>query len=99
MRTTAPATDRASVNATAAAARERRLILVTTRGCHFCERARDVLSRLGVDAEEVDVDSDDAGRIAAAGVPLTFLPVLTDGRRLIAYGRFSEKRLRRELVR
>lgn len=87
------------MNATAAAKNEGRLILVATQDCHFCERARDVLARLDVDVEEVDVDSVDAVRLAAAGIPLTFLPALTDGRRLIAYGRFSEKRLRRELFR
>ena len=74
-----------------------RLVLVTTAGCHFCERAHDVLGDLGVGVHEVDVASDEADCLAAAGVPLAFLPVLTDGRRAIAYGRFSERRLRREL--
>lgn len=30
--------------------------------------------------------------------PLAFLPVLTDGSGVIAYGRFSKERLRRDLV-
>ncbi len=74
------------------------LVLVTTRDCHFCERAHGVLDTLGVAAREVDVGSAEAGMLAARGIPLAFLPVLTDGERVLAYGRFSEKRLRRELA-
>ena len=73
------------------------LILVTGDGCHLCEHGREVLAALGVDADEVAVEGAEAAALAAGGIPLAFLPVLTDGRRLIAYGRFSEKRLRREL--
>ena len=73
------------------------LILVTTDDCHFCERAGTVLDGLGVARREIPVDSEEAGALAARGIALAFLPVLTDGRRVIAYGRFSEKRLRREL--
>jgi len=73
------------------------LILVTGDDCHLCEHGREVLSALGVDAREVAVDCDEATEFAARGISLGFLPVLTDGTRLIAYGRFSEKRLRREL--
>ena len=75
------------------------LLLVTADDCHFCARARDVLGRLGVRAQELAVDSPEADGLAAKGIPLAFLPVLTDGTRVIAYGRFSEKRLRRELGR
>ena len=73
------------------------LILVTGEECHLCAHGREVLVGLGVDAREVAVDGEEAAALAARGVPLGFLPVLTDGARLIAYGRFSEKRLRREL--
>lgn len=73
------------------------LLLVTTEDCHFCERAREVLATLGVEAREVAVDSDEARSLAERGVPLVFPPVLTDGARVIAYGRFSERQLRREL--
>ena len=75
------------------------LILVTTEDCHFCERAHAVLDALGVEAREVPVDSADAVELAGRGIALAFLPVLTDGDRVIAYGRFSEKRLRKELAR
>ena len=73
------------------------LILVTGRDCHLCEHGRQVLSGLGVRAREVDVDAAEAASLAARGVPLSFLPVLTDGARVLAYGRFSARRLRKEL--
>lgn len=75
------------------------LIFVTGRDCHLCEHGRQVLARLGrgVRAREVDVDGDEAASLASRGIPLSFLPVLTDGARVIAYGRFSERRLRKEL--
>lgn len=73
------------------------LILVTTDDCHLCERARTVLDALGASRREIAVDSKEAEELAARGIVLSFLPVLTDGSRIIAYGRFSEKRLRREL--
>jgi glutaredoxin len=73
------------------------LLLVTTDDCHFCGRARTVLDSLGVARREISVDSEEAETLAERGLALAFLPVLTDGRRVIAYGRFSEKRLRRDL--
>lgn len=73
------------------------LVLVTSADCHLCVRARDVLDALGIEAREVDIESAEAQAHADAGLPLAFLPVLTDGRRVIGYGRLSEKRLRREL--
>ena len=73
------------------------LVLVTTEDCHFCEHAHEVLSALGIPAREIGVDSTEAAVLADRGIPLAFLPVLTDGERVVAYGRFSEKRLRKEL--
>ena len=73
------------------------LTLVITDDCHFCEHAHDVLASLGIEPHEISVDSTEADVLAGRGIPLAFLPVLTDGERLIAYGRFSEKRLRKEL--
>ena len=73
------------------------LIFVTGRNCHLCEHGRQVLAGLDVRAREVDVDGDEAASLAARGVPLAFLPVLTDGVRVLGYGRFSERRLRKEL--
>ena len=74
------------------------LTFVTGLDCHLCEHGRRVLTRLGVPVREVDVDGDDAATLATGGVPLAFLPVLTDGTRVLAYGRFSERRLRKELA-
>jgi glutaredoxin len=75
------------------------LLYVTTDGCHFCEHGRAVLDALGVERREIPVDSAEAERLAERGIPLGFLPVLTDGEQVVAYGRFSEKRLRREFER
>ena len=74
------------------------LILVTTTECAFCDRAHEVLAALGVEAREIDVSAPEAAELARDGIPLAFLPVLTDGRRVVAYGRFSERRLRKELA-
>ncbi|HEU5373000.1 MAG TPA: glutaredoxin domain-containing protein [Gaiellaceae bacterium] len=73
------------------------LILVTTEDCHFCARAHDLLAALGVSVREIGVDSAEAAELTGRGIPLAFMPVLTDGEGVIAYGRFSEKRLRKEL--
>ena len=74
------------------------LTLVSSAGCHFCDRARSLLAELGVEPLEISVDSAEARALAERGVALAFLPVLTDGRRVIAYGRFSRKRLMKELA-
>lgn len=74
------------------------LLLVTGEDCHLCEHGRRVLDVLGVEAREVPVDGEEAAALAGRGIPLAFLPVLTDGTRVVAYGRFSERRLRRELA-
>ena len=73
------------------------LILITTDDCHFCERAHQLLRALQVPFREVSVDSPEAAGFTAGGLP-PFLPVLTDGTQVIAYGRLSEKRLRKELI-
>lgn len=73
------------------------LVYVTTEDCHFCEHGRGVLDSLGVERREIPAGSTEAERLAERGIALSFLPVLTDGERVIAYGRFSEKRLRKGL--
>ena len=73
------------------------LTYITAEDCHLCEHGRAVLDALAVERHEIAADSAEAERLAAGGIPLGFLPVLTDGARVIAYGRFSEKRLRKEL--
>jgi glutaredoxin len=75
------------------------LILVTAEDCSLCEHGHEVLDSLGLKTRTVDVTSAEAQELASRGVPLAFLPVLWDGERVVAYGRFSARRLRRELVR
>lgn len=76
---------------------ERRLVLITSAECRLCAHARRVLAALGLTAREIDAGSAEARALAAAGVPLAFLPVLWDGGRVVAYGRLSERALRRRL--
>ena len=73
------------------------LVYVTTEDCHFCEHGRGVLDALRIGRTEIAADSAQATALAERGIPLSFLPVLTDGSRVIAYGRFSARRLRKEL--
>jgi glutaredoxin len=74
------------------------LVLITSRDCHLCGRAREVLASLSLEAREIDVGSSEAHDLAGSGVPLALLPVLWDGERVLAYGRFSERALRRRLA-
>lgn len=73
------------------------LLYITAEDCHLCEHSRMVLDELDVVRRELSAESDEATALAEHGIPLTFLPVLTDGTHVIAYGRFSAKRLRKEL--
>jgi glutaredoxin len=73
-------------------------VLITAPDCHLCQRAHEVLDTLALEAREVDVESQEAHDLAASGVPLAMLPVLWDGARVLAYGRFSERALKRRLA-
>jgi hypothetical protein len=77
---------------------EKPLLLVTASDCHLCEHAQAVLAELGIGVREVLLGSADADALAARGIPLMFLPVLTDGERVIAYGRLSKRRLQKDLA-
>jgi len=37
-----------------------RLVLYGRDGCHLCDEARTVLERIGVEFEEIDIETDDA---------------------------------------
>ena len=89
----------ASIGAIRRSGSEVTLLFVTAEDCHLCEHGRAVLDVLGVSRRELRADSVEAEQLARQGLPLSFLPVLTDGERVVAYGRFSEKRLRKELAR
>ena len=72
------------------------VVFITGEDCHLCEHGRGVLDRLAIERREISVTSPEAEAFAGRGVPLSFLPVLVEDGRLIAYGRLSEKRLRKE---
>jgi len=74
-------------------------MLITGHDCHLCDHARVVLASIDLPVSEHDVSSATAGALAARGVPLTMLPVLVRGDQVLAYGRFSERRLRRDFGR
>jgi glutaredoxin len=78
--------------------KSRELVLITGTSCHLCDHARDVLAQLGLSARELDIASDEAEELARSGAPLAFLPVLLDGGRVLAYGRLSERALRKRLA-
>ena len=74
----------------------RTVILLTAPGCHLCDHARRVLDELGLEWREVTSDSPEGKLLAAGAVPLRPL-LLRPGGDVIAAGRLSAKRLRRDL--
>lgn len=74
-----------------------RLLLLTAEDCHLCEHGKAVLNELGVDWREVGATSEEGARLTAVAPPMR--PVLfTSEGRLVAYGRLSLKRLRKQFV-
>lgn len=78
------------------------LTLLTAPNCHLCAHAREVLDSLAADGlirwRELDADSDDGSRLAAAVPPLRPVLLAADGH-VLAYGRLSRRRLARDLAR
>ena len=70
------------------------LVLVVSDDCKLCDRARAALVQLHLDFREVNIVEDEAGELAARGVPIVFFPVLLHRGRVLAYGEISEKDLR-----
>ena len=71
----------------------RRLTLYHASGCHLCDRARDVLDRVGVPYESVDITGDDSLEARYR----EWLPVVElDGVRAFVYY-VDEAALRRKL--
>lgn len=67
--------------------------LVTRRGCHLCDDARDLLRQLGVEPQIRDVDADpELFRLYDFRVPV----LLLDGR-VVGEGQLNEQALRRAL--
>jgi glutaredoxin len=76
--------------------------LLTQRECGFCDQAKDVLARLEAEfplkVRTVGLESPD-GRALAERLGVLFAPgIVVDGE-LVAFGRLSERRLRREFAR
>ena len=71
------------------------LVLLTAPDCHLCEHGRAVLDALEVDWREVP-DTTLEGKVIAATAPPMRPVLLADDGRVIAYGRLSPKRLRRQ---
>ena len=76
-----------------------RATIVSTDDCHLCERARDVIAKVGGDAVEVaelDWDSPEGSALVRAeGIP--FPPAVFIDGVFAAYGRVSEGALRKRL--
>ena len=73
-------------------------ILLTATDCHLCHHAKAVLDELGLEWREVHCESEEGQRLAASAPPMR--PVLYDSAgKLLAYGRPSLKRLRKQLAR
>ena len=77
---------------------EQQLVLLTSTGCHMCAHGRSTLEELGLPWREVRDGSDEGARLAEVAPPLR--PVLygADGA-VIAFGRLSLRRLRRDIDR
>jgi glutaredoxin len=72
-----------------------RVVLYHAQGCHLCERARDVLDRVGVAYESVDITGDPV----LEGRYREWLPVVEiDGERAFVY-HVDEAALRRKVSR
>ena len=70
-----------------------RVVLFHAQGCHLCDRARDVLDRVGVPYESVDITGDDSLEARYR----EWLPVVEiDGARAFVYY-VDEAALRRKL--
>lgn len=76
--------------------------LLTQEACAFCDDAKTILARLAQDhairVVELDLTSPDGQRLAAQAGILFPPGILVDGD-AVAYGRPSERHLRRELRR
>ena len=75
-------------------------VLLTASDCHLCAHGREALAELAdrglLSWRQVDSDSAEGQRLAVAAPPLR--PVLfDDAGHVVAYGRLSARRLRRQL--
>ena len=76
------------------------IVLLTKADCHFCEQAKDILTRMRGEFElrlrEVPLESDEGRDLALkSGAP--FPPVVFVDGAPFSYGRLSERKLRKAL--
>ena len=72
------------------------LVLLTASDCHMCEHAKQVLEELGVNWREVKADSEEGRRLDATAPPMRPVLFTAEGK-VLAYGRLSQRRLRKQL--
>lgn len=79
-----------------------RLTLLTKADCTYCEHARKVLAKVAgehpMQVSEISMDTPEGERLAMEARVLFAPGLLLDGR-LLAYGRLSERALRKALSR
>lgn len=69
------------------------VVLITRQRCHLCDQAQSLLHELGVEAQLLDVDSDDElHRLYDFRVPV----ILVDGR-VVGEGRIDRETLRKAI--
>ncbi len=80
---------------------EHLVTLLTQSDCHLCEHAKGVLARVSddfqIEVEEISLVSHAGQRLAAESGVLFAPGVLLDGKPF-AFGRLSERKLRRALI-
>ncbi len=78
-----------------------RVTLLTADGCHYCERAREVLARLAkewpLEMQELPIESE-VGAAMALRDGVAFPPAIYLNGQLVGYGRLSEGKLWRRLA-
>ncbi len=76
------------------------IVLVTSPACHFCEQAKDVLTRVAdeypIRWREIDIMSEE-GAAAVRRHQVPFAPALFVDNRFHGHGRVSERKLRKAL--
>lgn len=71
------------------------LTLLTAADCRLCEHGGSVLDELDVAWRAVDAQSEEGRRLATVAPPMRPVLFTSDGR-VLAYGRLSLKRLRKQ---
>ena len=77
------------------------IILLTQPSCHFCERAKEILSRISKESplsiREIGMETEE-GKALAFQHAVMFAPGVILDNKLFSYGRLSEKKIRQYLA-